>query len=286
MGMKLTGGICVAIICLFTAGAARADSPNQLKNGDFERSIESPGGEPFGWHTKIIGVIPIPEYLDPERKKGRTGKYEFKCGCGHIWGNIRPWAYLYCPECGRLNVGLEDSGDLYADNETCVQLGAGKSGNGLVYKLPTAIGNNEGVRVVSDLIKAEPGAGYEISFDTKAVKSHVRLFVECFREETGDMQSTEWIKTLPAKSNPLRQSVRLKRVFRKHIDAGTPAAWTRFSEKFVAPDRYAFDCMYVSLYAYLPGEAAFDNVVLRKLTPRELAAFKAQNPGPKDKRLR
>ncbi|QNN23227.1 hypothetical protein HED60_13415 [Planctomycetales bacterium ZRK34] len=283
--MKITTGLCVAFICLFAAGAF-ARTPNLLKNGNFEHGMDTTAGEPVGWHTKIIGIIPIPEYMDPVRKKGRTGKYEFKCGCGHIWGNVRPWAYLYCPECGRLNVGLEDSGDLYDDNETCVKIGAGKTGRGLEYDLPVAIGNNEGVRVVSDLIKAEPGAGYEISFDTKASKSHVRLFVECFREETGDDLATRWVKTLPAKSNPLRQTVRLKRVFRKHIDAKTPTTWTHFSETFVAPDRYAFDWMYVSLYAYLPGEAAFDNVVLRKLTPAELAAHRSANPGPKDKRLR
>jgi hypothetical protein len=284
--MKLTGVSCIALICLLAAGVALAGPPNLLKNGNFEQGMDTTTGEPVGWHSKIIGVIPIPEYLDPERKKGRTGKYSFKCGCGHIWGNVRPWAYLYCPECARLNVGLEDSGDLYADNETCVEIGSGKSGRGLAYKLPTAIGNNEGVRVVSDLIKAEPGAGYEINFDTRASKSHVRLFVECFREETGDDKATEWVKTLPPKANPLKQTIRLKRVFRKHIDAGTPAAWTHFSETFVAPDRYQFDCMYVSLYAYLPGEAAFDNVVLRKLTPAELATHKKANPGPKDKRLR
>lgn len=266
--MSALCGACLVI----TTGAAPLNR-NLLTNGDFETW---PGDvtEPPGWHTKLTSIIPIPEYTDPENKKGRTGKYQFKCGCGHIWGTVRPWAGLCCESCGHLNTGLEDSGDYYLDNDQYVKPGNGRAGRGAHVTMPAAVGNVEGVRVISDLIRAEPGAAYEISFDAKSKGTHIRVFVEGFREMKHDKDAMQWAASLPVKVNPLEQQYRLKRVFRKHINADAPTQWERFTYKFAPPKRYEFDLMFVTLYAYLPGEAWFDNVVLRKLTPQETAAYR------------
>ena len=87
-------------------------------------------------------------------------------------------------------------------------------------------------------------------------------------------------------SNPLKFNARLKRVYRHTVHVRSPGDWTHFSSTFTAPKRNQFDYMFVTLYAYLPGEAAYDNVVLRKLTAKELKAHYRKHGRPKDKRLR
>lgn len=287
MGLMRTPIAAVlGILFAMTTGAhAAGPGRNLLANGGFEKGT-SDTDEPAGWHTRITGVIPVPEYTDPANKRGRTGVNNFRCGCGHDWGPVRPWAMLVCPNCERLNPGLEDSGGLYQQNESYVDLVAGRSGKAARLTLPEAIGNNQGVRVVSDLIKARRGAGYEIAVDAAAEGSHLRVFVEGFRKLPVSSRDSQWLAGLPAKANPLRQKARLERVFRKQINVGTPASWQRFSEKFVAPSRYQFDVMFVTLYAYLPGKAAYDNVVLRELNRAELRDYLREHPGPKDRRLR
>jgi hypothetical protein len=182
-----------------------------------------------------------------------------------------------------VNAGLEDSGSKYFKNHEYVSIDRNKV---FQFKLPPAVGNSQGGRAISRLIEAKPGAGYEISFEAVSSGPSLRVFVEGFRRMEYDDDATAWVKTLPPHANPFKQDVRLKRVYRKQVPAGRPRSWTRFSEKFTAPQRYQFDCMFINLYAYLPGEAAYRTVSLRQLTARELAAFRRENPGPRERRLR
>ncbi len=272
-------------------GAGRAGR-NLLRNGSFEKGLND-DGEPKGWHTRITGIIPVPEYEDPQNKKGRTGVVDFRCGCDRFsWGRIRPWSMLTCPECGRINLGLEDSGALYQRNDDYVQIARQGRRRFVRFDLPEAVGNVQGVRIVSHLVRAEPDAGYEISGRAVAEGAHLRVFVEGLRTQSSDPRVTEWLENLPPEANPLKQKVRLKRVFRKQVNVGRPTDLTIFGRdekrkgQFIPPERSRFDVMFVSLYAYLPGRAAFDDIVLRKLTRKEYAALKKLRPGPKDRRLR
>ena len=72
----------------------------------------------------------------------------------------------------------------------------------------------------------------------------------------------------------------LKRVFRQQINGQSPPTWTTLTERFANEEPKPFDYMFVSLYGYIPGEVGFDNVVLRRLTDRELAAWRQENPPP------
>lgn len=308
--------LAVLLLALAQAGLARAQ--NLLVNGDFEArpvraapaaapsSASTPASsssgaatasapdpadatlEPRGWHTRITSFTPIPEYRDPAKKQGRTGNFQFKCGCGRDWGSVRPWALLVCPGCKHAVTGLEDSGDWYQRNHECVSVGpsGGRPGQALRFTLPEAVGNNQGVRALSDPVRVRRGEGFEVSFDARAGASHCRVFVEGFRLEESDKVAQEWVKTLPAEANPLKQTTRLRRVFRQQVNAQTPGKWTPFKEQFVSEGRYAFDVLIVNLYAYMPGEVAYDNVVLRRLSPAEMAQYRRENPPPEDERLR
>ena len=274
----------VVTLSVFSIAASRKPK-NLLSNGQFERWSDKTG-EPEGWHTRITSLIPIPEYRDPANKKGRTGVTRFKCGCGYMWGTVRPWTNLVCPQCGQMNHGLEDSAANYDLNYESVEPVSGKSGKGAGITMSEPVGNNQGVRVISELVKAERGAGYKLSFDAKSQGPLMRVFVEGFKLMPKDTEAREWAKTLDAKSNPLKLTARLKRCFRAQVNAKTPGQWTRFNKTFAPQKRYQFDYMFVTLYAYLPGEAAYDNVVLRKLTASELKAHRGKRGRPKDKRLR
>lgn len=282
---RLTG---IVMLMATAAALAGAGSPaNLLTNGAFEKGVTK-DGEPVGWHTKITSVTPIPEYRDPENKKGRTGVMNFKCGCEHDWGTVRPWVGLHCVNCGRLHTGLEDSSAYYMENENWVQLVPGRRGQGIGFDMPQEVGDVQGARIFSDLIKVDRSAGYEIAFDAISEKPHIRVFVEGFKLVNDDEQATEWVKTLSRQCNPLKQRHRLQRSYRRHVNAQTPGRWQHFSEQFAQPksDRYHFDYMMVNIYAYLPGKAVVDNVVLRRLSAKELQAYREANPGPREKRLR
>ncbi len=275
----------VVLLCLVSTASGRSGSDNMLSNGGFEKWSDD-GKTPLGWHIHLTSLIPIPEYKDPENKKGRTGVINFKCGCGYMWGTVRPWTNLVCPKCKHMNTGLEDSADFYLDNHEFVLQARGKRGKGVAMDIPKAVGDVEGVRVISELVKAERDAGYNISLDARSSGPHLRVFVECFREIPRDGKAKKWIKTLSDESNPQQFTARLKRVYRKQINCNTPGQWKHFAESFVPPDRYKFDYMFVTLYGYLQGEASYDNVVLRKLSKKEKKAYLKERPGPKDKRLR
>src|SRR5262249_46250218 len=156
----------------------------------------------------------------------------------------------------------------------------GAQGKGLGFKLSEAVGNMQGVRALSDLIPAHRGDGYEFSVDTISRGSSVRLFVEGFQldRDADDIKEVQaWLKKLPPGSNPLHLTAPLKRVFRQQINGQTPATWTTLSERFADEEPKPFDYMFVSLYGYIPGEVGFDNVVLRRLNPQELADWRKDN---------
>lgn len=271
---------------LLMGAAPKRPGANLIRNGNFQKRLTK-SKEIADWHTRLTSIIPVPEYKDPEHKKGRTGVVHFKCGCGHNWGTVRPWTMLICPQCGHVNTGLEDSGDQYQKNHESVSLVKDGRDKAVRLQLSPAVGNNQGVRVISNLVRAERGAGYEISFDAfSRGTAELRVFVECFRVEKDDKKAKQWGEALPDKANPLKLSMRLKRVFRKQVHAGSPKQWQRFSEKLVPPKRYEFDYMFVTLYAYMPGEARYDDVVLRKLTQGELEAYVGARRKYKDKRFR
>jgi hypothetical protein len=278
--------VSVLVYCLGLATFTEAATGrNLLTNGDFEGGLNEQG-EPVGWHTRITGVIPIPEYRDPANKKGRTGVVHFRCGCGADWGTVRPWAMLICPQCKHLNPGLEDSGGLYQGNHRCVGLVGHHRGKAIHFTLPEAVGNSQGVRVVSHMIQAEHGASYEIRFEAMARGSHLRVFVEGFRLVYDDSEAAAWLRTLPSHANPNQHTMRLKRVYRKQVNVGSPPQWQRFAARFVPPERRQFDYMFVNLYAYLPGEAAYDHVQLRKLSPGATPAYPRQERRRKERRPR
>ena len=286
MTYRQTKWLTLLVIAVAGASLAASRKPQDLlTNGTFERWDEETG-EPLGWHTRITSIVPIPEYRDPENKKGRTGVYHFKCGCGYMWGTVRPWTNLVCPQCKQMNHGLEDSASNYDLNYESVVATDGKSGKGAGLKMSAPVGNNQGARIISKLVKAERGAGYKLSFDAKTQGPNLKVFVEGFQLQPKDKKAREWVKTLEPESNPQKFTARLKRVYRHTVHARAGGDWQHFSSTHAAPERHACDYMFVTLYAYLPGEASYDNVVLRKLTAKELKAHYREHGRPKSRRLR
>ena len=290
MGVNMTNHLAkwtvavVVALAVLSIGASR-EPKNLLTNGSFER-WSAQTGEPDGWHTRITSIIPIPEYSDPANKESRTGVVHYKCGCGYLWGTVRPWTNLVCPDCGQMNHGLEDSAAFYDRNYESVEPVRGRSGKAAGMEMSESVGNNQGVRIISKLVKAERGAGYKISFDARSGGAHLRVFVEGFELKPKDQDAREWVATLDPQSNPLKLTTRLKRRFRHQVNVEKPGDWQHFSSTFAPQERYQFDYMFVTLYAYLPGEAAYDNVVLRKLSARELEAHHRARGRVRDKRLR
>jgi hypothetical protein len=226
-------------------------------------------------------VITISEYSDPEHKKGLLYKH-FRDGCGYDWGRIRPWPGLFCPQCGQM-ITTEESADWYVKNFENVSLGSGKSGKCAVLKMDTAVGEIQGVRLCSDFMKAEKGAGYEIGVDVKGDIS-AQVFLECFQFVDKDEADAKWAASLPDKVNPYKHPTRLRRTYRIHIYPDVGGDWTRLRERDVMREQHPFDVMYLTLYGYgKAGEVGFDNAYVRKLSRAEVAAYKRANPVKEDR---
>lgn len=268
-----------AVILLTSASSIFAQ--NLLVNGNFEKGTNDQG-EPVGWHSRITGVITLSEYKDPDKKKGLLYKH-FRDGCGYDWGRIRPWPGLFCPQCGQM-ITTEESADWYVENYKRVSLGEGKTGQGVLLKMDTFVGENQGVRVCSDFMKAEKGAGYEIGVDIKGELS-TQVFLECFQFMPEDKVASEWVSGLPEKVNPFKHTMKLKRTARLHIYPNVDGSkWTYYVDRDVMREEKQFDVMYVTLYGYgKAGEVSFDNAFVRKLTAAEVAAYKKENPVKEDR---
>jgi len=307
----------VALACLAALPAA---ARNMVPNGTFEHESKKDPGYPANWHVRLTDFMP-----ETTRHESGTRTYNYICACGHNLGEYKPWIGLMCPKCRGFLSG-EESGAWYVKNHERVAHAAGGSGGGRCVKftLPTNVGNNQGVRIFSSLIKAKRGWGYRLTFDVKAAKAKPRVFVECFTEYTGE-GSYAWDPAF----NPHNLKRPLKKGYRAHVncssstnlsgdrgrgrrsrgddeggemivsggsasEGGTsetvyvrPGGWRRFTKLVVAPRRYHFDWMCVKLYAYMPGIAWFDNVRIVPLTARELRAYIAsRNKRIKDKRFK
>jgi len=242
---------------------------NLVRNGSFERGNKHPDY----WHVQLTDFMPKKQAHNP-----RFTSYRYICGCGNDLGDVKPWCGLICPKCGGF-IGGEECGAWYLHNHERVSLGRGRSGRAIKFTLPPAVGNNQGVRAYSHLIKAKRGWGYKISFDAKTRGSHARVFVECYRFLSAP-KSALW----DGRRDPSAPKRPIERSYRAPVNCGSPSTWTRFSRDIVAPKRYRFDYMTVKLYVYLPGEAWFDNVAVRPMTARELRSYLSRRK-VKDKRF-
>ncbi|MCE9589718.1 MAG: hypothetical protein K8S99_04255 [Planctomycetes bacterium] len=281
MGLKKhttlrAAGLLVMLALLCGAGSG---AKNLVTNGDFERGANK-ADEPVGWHTHITSYTSVPEYKDPANKQGRTGVVHFRCACGYEWGTVRPWAGLVCPQCKQMETGLGENAGYYAKNFESVSLVDHGRGKAAGVKMDGEVAGHQGVRVLSGLMKAQRGGGYEMGLEARATSGVlVRAFLEGFRYEEEDAAAKEFLKTLPPESNPYKLPGRIKRVFRIDINMQTPGEWTGVKEQGVPPKRSEFDYMLVNLYCYnFAGEAAFDSVYVRQLTQAEVEKFRKDHP--------
>jgi len=105
----------------------------------------------------------------------------------------------------------------------------------------------------------------------------------CFQEEVKEC-STDSDGCRAIKVSKVGPAI--ERIYRGPVNCGSPANWEHFTKEMVAPKRYKFEWISVKLYAYMPGEAWFDNVKVRPMTKNELAAYFVKNPKHKDKRFK
>ena len=321
--MNRVSRIALAVL-LVALAAGPAAARNMIKNGNFEKGNIYPDK----WYVRLTDYMP-----DTTRHEGGARTYHYICACGHDLGEWKPWCGLFCPQCKGFISG-EECGSWYVRNHERVSLVDGRSGKCIKFTLARNVGNNQGVRVFSHLVKAKPGWGYVLTFDARTSHSIARVFVECYRET-----KREGSFTWDAKFNPHKLNVPLERCYRAHVNCGSPTninpepeprkkksrgearsekakeeaakqepprddwssdkpnyepppptqagPWGRYRKEIVAPRRYRFEWMTVKLYAYMPGEAWFDNVYLRPMTAKELQAFISKRGSKvKDKRFR
>jgi len=149
---------------------------NIIKNGGFER--EGTNGNLFeGWSANMMGYMP--------RVFGRDALgqaiFHYICGCGCDLGAEKPFAGLMCPNCGRVSVA-EETGSWYDDNGEFVKMGTGRHGKGCMFDIPLIVGQNEGVRIVSDLVKIKRDWPYEVTVAARTEgPTAIRVFVECYK---------------------------------------------------------------------------------------------------------
>jgi len=258
-----------AIIWLVAVQALAAG--NLVKNGGFEQGE----GQPALWHVRLTDFMPKKEV-----NAQNFISHRYICACGKDFGSVKPWCGLICPNCRGFFSG-EECGDWYVSNHERVSLDKGLQGRAVKFTLPTDVGNNQGVRILSHLIKAKPGWGYKLSFAARARGSHPRVFVEGFRYLQRTASPVEW----DGSADPGAPQQPIERCFRAHVNCEGADSWKTYTKDFVPPKRYTFDYMTVKLYAYMPGEAWFDNVSLRPMTASEMREWLSGKREPKDKRF-
>ena len=305
--------LTAVVACLLTLPAAA--ERNMVRNGGFEEGFRY-------WHIHLTDYMP-----ETIREADGSRHYRYRCACGHDLGEYKPWIGLICPKCKGFISG-EECGSWYVKNHERVSIVNGGDGRCIKFTLPTHVGNNQGVRVFSQLIRVKPGWGYKLTFYARAAGSIPRVFVECF-DETKKEGSWNW----DPEFNPQNIKRPLKKSYRAHVNCGSPTnlrreprtteaergkfdddgrgeeiikgggssdvttpeppkytkvgKWQRYYKEIVAPARYQFEAMSVKLYAYMPGEAWFDNIKIVPMTASELRRFKAEkNRRIKDKRFK
>lgn len=266
---SLTAWLTACALCLLALPASAAT--NLVANGGFEKSD---GKVPESWHIKLTDFMP----KEAGKDDGGTMRYRYICACGQDLGDRKPWCGLLCPKCSGFISG-EECGDWYVHNHERVSLDHGPNGYCVKFTLDKSTGENQGVRIMSHLIKVKPAWGYVMTFSCKTKGSIARVFAECYRApQSGG--SAYWEGPM----DPAKPKDGLERSYRAHVNCGSPADWQTFTKEIVAPKRYQFDHISVKLYAYMPGEAWFDNVAIRPMTSKEYNDFIATKK-PKDKRF-
>jgi len=260
--------------------AASMPSPaqvNLLRNGGFEEESDKPFGWP-GWHTYIGGFMPKVMERDEDGKP----TYNYICGCGENLGEKKPYVGMICPACGRY-MFPEETGAKYDNNHKHVTLTSGRTGRGIKMTISEAVGSSQGVRCISDLVQVRRDWPYEFGVDVCKRGVSVRIFVEGFRlpDEIRDNEEMPEEEKLTY----------LERSYRMQINTGASTdhakgyggGWDRYSRVFMPPykteraDKYKIDYVQVKLYGYMWGEAWFDNVTLRQLSPPEAVSYVKKN---------
>jgi len=277
--------LIAAIIIVVATGLPAAGEGNIIRNGNFEAGPAEKFGFP-GWHTAIMGFMPKIVGKDDDGKN----IYNYICSCGHNFGPIKPEAGVVCPSCGRYSIA-EETGGWYDRNHEYVTLGPGRTGYGVKMTLSKGVGENQGVRCVSDLVPVSRNWPYSFSVDAKAEGAVLLAFVEGYRyarpEYEGEDEDDEEDEEEPEEAAGTKgEALRIEKCYRKQLRLGTPGRWTRKQENFMPPKRYEIEFIQVKLYAFMPGEAYFDNVVVRPLSPGEARQWLASRKKKKEKKFR
>jgi len=261
------------------AGSQALAAANMAINGEFER-VDDKGGPEY-WHYQLTDFMP-----QTTRNADGTRTYRYKCGCGHDLGPAKPWAGLICPKC-RGWISGEECGSWYLKNHERVSVVRGGRGRCVKFDLPTSVGNNQGVRIFSRLMRAKRGWGYKLRFSVKAT-AHPRVFVEGYRyaQVGGSRFASKYMTDVPKELDPDRTGKPLERIFRAHVNCSTSSSWETYTKEFVAPERYQFDFLSVKLYAYMPGEAWFDSVELVPMSRSEMTEYYKGKSKAKDQRFK
>ncbi|MBM4039001.1 MAG: hypothetical protein FJ290_10865 [Planctomycetes bacterium] len=261
-------------LCLPLLSAASAlAAANLVENGGFEKSD---GKLPEAWHCKLTDFMP----KEVGKDEGGTMRYRYICACGQDLGDAKPWCGLLCPKCSGFISG-EECGAWYVQNHERVSLDRNGPGYCVKFTLDKSTGENQGVRIMSHLIKVKPAWGYVMTFSCRTKGSIARVWAECYRPPQST-RSRYWEGPM----DPAKPKDGLERSHRAQVNCGSPASWETFTKEIVAPKKYQFEFISVKLYAYMPGEAWFDNVSIRPMTPSEYSDFVAtKNKTIKDKRF-
>jgi hypothetical protein len=241
---------------------------NLVLNGGFEQGDKHPDY----WFVKLTDFFDKDQHTDPPSHK-------YICACGEDLGSMQPFVGLLCPKCKGFLSG-DECGAWYAANDKCVSLDNGPHGKCLKFSLPKDVGENQGVRVFSSMIQAKRGWGYVLDLDVKTAGSLARVFVEGYRYYSAKstfVWTGGYAPTFP--KNPV------ERKYRCPVNCGSSPNWQHFTREFSPPKNYQIDFMSVKLYAYMPGEAWYDNVSLRLMTEKEMSQFLSSAPKAKDKRF-
>ncbi len=270
-GMRNAASVLLSLLI----GGLALGATNLVENGGFEKSLKDDDKVPEGWHIKLTDYMP----KEAGKDDGGNMRYRYICACGQDLGDVKPWCGLMCPKCGGFISG-EECGDWYTKNHERVSLDRGPNGRCIKFTLDKSTGENQGVRIMSHLIKVKPSWGYVMTFSCKAKASLIQVFAECY----GAPKRYKSVNWEGPRDTAIAQDERIDRSYRAHVYVGACPEWKTFTKEIVAPKRYQFEYISVKLYAYMPGEAWFDNVSIRPMTQKEYDDF-VSSKKPKDKRF-
>ena len=171
------------MVAMIAALALPAAAENIIKNPGFEQ--EGINGAPFlDWFANQLGCMPQKFGVDAAGQ----AIFHYICGCGADLGLQKPLVGEICPKCARISVA-EETGGWYQQNADYVKVAPGRHGRGVMFDIPLVVGQNQGVRLISGLVKIKRDWPYELTaaFKTEG-PTMLRVFVECYR--TMDAEKT------------------------------------------------------------------------------------------------